>query len=79
MRYTVKRGDTLTKIAKDYGVTVEALAASNGLTNPNKIYVGQILLVPVSETNKVYNALLTCLDAIEALPEYKQLEALLRG
>lgn len=39
--YTVKRGDTLSAIAKKYGTTVKAIAAKNGIKNVNRIYVGQ--------------------------------------
>lgn len=46
--YTVKSGDTLSGIASQYGTTWQALAASNGLSNPNLIYPGQILRVPGS-------------------------------
>lgn len=40
---TVKRGDTLSKIAKTYHTTVVHLARLNELENPNLIYPGQIL------------------------------------
>lgn len=43
--YTVKAGDTLTKIANWYGTTVHYLMVLNGLSNPNYIYVGQLLRV----------------------------------
>lgn len=44
--YTVKKGDTLTKIAKNYGTTVDALMALNPqITDKNKIYVGQRIRV----------------------------------
>jgi hypothetical protein len=39
-------GDTLSEIAKQYGVTVEALAEANGLTPDSVIIVGKQLLVP---------------------------------
>ena len=39
--YTVKSGDTLSAIAKRLGTTYQALAAKNGIKNPNRIYVGQ--------------------------------------
>lgn len=39
--YTVKKGDTLTKIAKKYGVTVDYLVELNNISNPNLIYSGQ--------------------------------------
>lgn len=43
--YTVKSGDNLTKIAKKYGTTVQALVKLNGIKNPNLIYAGQKLRV----------------------------------
>lgn len=43
--YTVKRGDNLTKIAKAYGTTVNKIAKDNNIANPNKIYVGQKLVI----------------------------------
>lgn len=43
--YTVKKGDTLTKIAKAYNTTVNELVRKNGIANPNKIVVGQVLKV----------------------------------
>jgi nucleoid-associated protein YgaU/predicted nucleic acid-binding Zn ribbon protein len=45
--YTVQPGDTLSQIAKDLGVTMDALAAANGLAEPYIIQPGQILTVPV--------------------------------
>lgn len=44
--YTVKRGDTLSGIARKYGITVAALAAANSIDNPNLIHVGQVLKIP---------------------------------
>lgn len=51
-KYTVKPGDTLTKIAACFGVTVWRLAWNNGITNYNKIYVGQRLCIPWAGTPK---------------------------
>ena len=39
--YTVKKGDTLSKIASQYGITYQKIASDNGIANPNKIFVGQ--------------------------------------
>lgn len=44
--YTVVRGDTLAKIAARFGSTVQAIAVASGITDPNKIEVGQDLLIP---------------------------------
>ena len=44
--YTVQRGDTLSGIARWYGVSVHALAQANHISNPNRIYAGQTLCIP---------------------------------
>jgi len=44
--HIVQRGDTLYSIARRYGTTVSALVQANGLRNPNRIYVGQRLVIP---------------------------------
>lgn len=41
--YTVKSGDTLSAIAAKYGTTYQALASANSISNPNDIYVGQVI------------------------------------
>lgn len=46
--YTVKRGDTLSQIAAKYGTTYQAIAAYNGIKNPNAIRVGQKIKIPAS-------------------------------
>ena len=43
--YTVQSGDTLSGIAAQYGTTWQHLADLNGLSNPNLIYPGQVLMV----------------------------------
>lgn len=43
--YTVKKGDTLTSIAKKYKTTVKQLVVWNNIKNPNLIRVGQKLRV----------------------------------
>lgn len=44
--YTVRSRDTLSKIARQYGTTVQNLMQSNNINNPNLIHVGQSLKVP---------------------------------
>jgi LysM repeat protein len=43
--HTVKSGDTLGRIAKTYGISVQELADLNGIKDINKISVGQSLKV----------------------------------
>jgi LysM repeat protein len=45
----VQPGDTLTRIARDNGVEVAALATANNIVNPNLIYPGQVLVVPSAD------------------------------
>ncbi|MCO4616683.1 LysM domain protein [Streptococcus infantarius subsp. infantarius] len=53
--YTVRSGDTLSSIAAKFGTSYQALASLNGLSNPNLIYVGQVLRVNGSaSTGSVY-------------------------
>lgn len=44
--YVVQSGDTLGKIAQEYGTAVEKLAAYNGIENPNEIQIGQTFKIP---------------------------------
>jgi LysM repeat protein len=44
--YTVVAGDTLSGIAQRFGTTYQAIAAANGIANPNVINVGQVLTIP---------------------------------
>ncbi len=47
MNYTVKPGDTLSKIAKLNGVSMDQLLAANPqITDPNRISVGDVLTLP---------------------------------
>lgn len=43
--YTVKSDDTLSAIASKYGTTYQKIAQINGISDPNKIYVGQRLRI----------------------------------
>lgn len=44
--HIVQRGENLFRIALRYGVTAQALAAANNIVNPNRVYVGQRLVIP---------------------------------
>src|SRR5688500_10809703 len=44
--HTVQPGETLFRIALRYGVNVNTLASANGIFNPDRIYAGQVLVVP---------------------------------
>ena len=44
----VKRGDTLRSISRQYGIAVTELTTLNSITEPDRILVGQVLLLPSS-------------------------------
>ena len=46
LNYTVQRGDTLSRIARDQGVKLSDLVAANDIPNPDLIYSGQVLVIP---------------------------------
>jgi LysM repeat protein len=54
--YVVQPGDTLTRIAARFGVTVQAIADANRLANPNAIVVGQTLTIPDGQPAPVAGA-----------------------
>ena len=45
VRYSVRRGDTLSSIAAKYGTTWQKIAKDNNLSNPNLIYPSQVLII----------------------------------
>jgi LysM repeat protein len=44
--YTIKSGDTVTKIASKFGVSVDAILKANGLSRTSIIYAGRTLVIP---------------------------------
>ena len=47
--HIVQWGENLASIAARYGMTVEAVAQANGITDQNYIYIGQQLVIPSNE------------------------------
>jgi murein DD-endopeptidase MepM/ murein hydrolase activator NlpD len=45
-QHVVRRGDTLSRLARRYGTSVDALARANNLRYPDLIRVGQVLRIP---------------------------------
>jgi len=46
--HVVESGENLTVIAACYGTTVDAIVQANGIANPNLIYAGQRLIIPLA-------------------------------
>jgi LysM repeat protein len=51
LTHAVQPNETLTAIARQYGVTVEALVTTNGIRNPNRIEAGTTLLIPTAPSD----------------------------
>ncbi len=54
--HVVQPGDTLNRIAQRYGLDWQTLAIVNNISNPNLIYVGQVLKAPAFEDQAVATA-----------------------
>ena len=50
LTHIVKKGDTLSSIAKQYGTTVEVLAELNSIKDINTIYIDQVIVLPKSNS-----------------------------
>ena len=50
--YIVQRGDTLSGIAQRFDTTVDELVKLNDISNPNLIYIGEILKIPTTKNIK---------------------------
>ena len=52
--YKIVKGDTLSEIAQRYGTSYQEIARINGIANPNKIQIGQIIRVPGSNVSNYH-------------------------
>lgn len=53
LTYQVKEGDTLGALAVQFNVSVMDIMTVNGLTDPDSLYIGQIILIPTAPLPKV--------------------------
>lgn len=72
-KYMVKKGDTLSAIAKAYGTTVSKLAKVNAIKDVNNIRVGQLLTLPDDSSEAIGKQFIRCLSDVENLDSYKKL------
>ena len=49
VKYSVKKGDTLSKIAKKYSLTVQELTSANKISAKTSLKIGQSLAIPTSQ------------------------------
>ncbi|MGC8838797.1 MAG: peptidoglycan DD-metalloendopeptidase family protein [Anaerolineae bacterium] len=68
LEHVVREGETLSAIARAYGVSVGTLAALNGLANPDHIVAGQRLRIPVASRLESPAAVPAPLVSVQAFP-----------
>lgn len=84
-KYTVVKGDTLSKIAKQFGTSVSAIQKANAklIKNVNIISVGWVLNIPVPKPSKDYEAIgkqmETAVADVQNLPSVKKLLSMMEG
>ena len=74
MTYTIQAGDTLTAIARHFGVSVASIASANGIDDSDYIQTGQTLTIPKLSAPITYSssgdvlAPVTVQSTVRALP-----------
>lgn len=51
--YTIQSGDSLSAVADRFGTTLDAIVKANELSDPNVVYVGQRLIIPVGAGDQI--------------------------
>ena len=51
--HTIQRGENLYLIANNWGVDVKEIIAYNQIRNPNQIYVGDVINIPLNQTTNI--------------------------
>ncbi|MBE2223133.1 MAG: LysM peptidoglycan-binding domain-containing protein [Anaerolineae bacterium] len=71
--YIIQTGDTLNKVARTFGVTVQDIAVLNNIYNADSIAVGQELLIPTPGAGTSVPA--DTIPAVQATPVPQQVDA----
>jgi murein DD-endopeptidase MepM/ murein hydrolase activator NlpD len=66
--HTVQSGETLFRIATNYGLTVNELARANNISDPTVIYAGQQLVIPGVEVPQLALDLPPTVTGLDILP-----------
>ena len=78
LNYTIRAGDSLSAIAAQYGISTATLMAANGITNPNLLTVGQIIVIPPPDLTTATTAVPTPGTAVPPVVPILKINAILR-
>jgi LysM repeat protein len=67
-KYTIQKGESLSGIAKMFGLTTAELAAFNGISNPEYIQAGQVLKIPQPGETTTSTTPSSVIDATSVAP-----------
>ena len=66
--YTVRRGDTVSRIAQSFNVSVKDITAANNLKNNNKLSIGQKLVIPGDNITPGATIIATAASKTQVIP-----------
>jgi LysM domain/Lamin Tail Domain len=79
VNYTIKAGDSLSMIAANFGISTSALMQANGLTNPNLLTVGQVIVIPPPDLTSSASVVATPATAVPPVAPILKISAILRS
>jgi murein DD-endopeptidase MepM/ murein hydrolase activator NlpD len=68
VRYSVQPGDTLYKISQQFEVTIESITLANAISDPTRIFAGQVLIIPGVTAPAIETSLSSSIDHIDIDP-----------
>jgi LysM repeat protein len=79
VNYVIKAGDSLSVIAANFGISTSALMQANGITNPNLLTVGQVIVIPPPDLTPFASPFGTPGTAVPPVAPILKISAILRS
>lgn len=79
INYVIKSGDSLSAIAANFGISTSALMQANGITNPNLLTVGQVIVIPPPDLTTFATPVITPGTAVPPIAPILKITAILRS
>jgi membrane-bound lytic murein transglycosylase D len=71
LTHTVRRGETIQKVARNYGISSEVLAQANGVGTQKRLKRGSRLMIPIAKEGGNFAAKVTEIPAAREEPEIR--------